>query len=88
MERLSSLIADRSWSSILSDPKILGTAAAIIMAYYYMKEKREFDAIRSSFDSQSVELPVCYFLKFLSHIFESFLYSKIMHIRACSYVMR
>jgi len=57
MERLSSLIADRSWSSILSDPKILGTAAAIIMAYYYMKEKREFDAIRSSFDSQSVELP-------------------------------
>ena len=58
MERLSNILTNRNWSSILYDPKIIGTAAAVVMAYYYLKQKSESDAISFTFESQSIELPV------------------------------
>lgn len=57
MERLSNILTNRNWSSILYDPKIIGTAAAVVMAYYYLKQKSESDAISFTFESQSIELP-------------------------------
>ena len=59
MEKLNDIFTSKNWSSILSDPKIVGTAAAVVMAYYYMRRKSECEAISSTFESQSIELPVC-----------------------------
>lgn len=58
MEKLREFFNTKSLGSLLNDPKFIGTSAAIVMAFYYMRHKGEREAIKSSFDCQSIELPV------------------------------
>ena len=62
MDKLKEFFGNKNWSNALSDPKIIGTAAAVVVAFYYIKMKRQQVAFSSSFENQSIEFPVSTYL--------------------------